>query len=65
MNNMDEIYQNNDYDLSFVSKERMEEINAILKKSAEDLKKNGLEGLLTFEEFTDHVNEKLGGRDHV
>lgn len=65
MNNMDEIYQNNDYDLSFVSKERMEEINAILKKSAEDLKKNGLEGFLTFEEFTDHVNEKLGGRDHV
>ena len=65
MNDMDEIYQNNDYDLSFVSKERMEEINAILKKSAEDLKKNGLEGFLTFEEFTDHVNEKLGGRDHV
>ena len=65
MNNMDEMYQNNDGELSFVSDERMKEINAILKKSFEDLKKNGLEGFLTFDEFTDRVNEKLGGRDHV
>lgn len=65
MDDMDEIYVYSSEDLSFIPDERRKEIDAILKKSAEDLKKNGLEGFLTFEEFKAHMEETLRGIDHV